>query len=59
MPSVSRKQAILMAAAAHTKGGFGGVPQSVGREFNRKDKATGILRGQRKKRLRGVLSRGS
>ena len=62
MPSVSRKQARLMAAAAHTKGGFGGVPQSVGREFNRADKGTGILRKGGKKRrlrsgLRGVLSR--
>jgi len=26
-----------MAAAAHTKGGFGGVPQSVGKEFNAAD----------------------
>jgi hypothetical protein len=26
-----------MAAAAHTKGGFGGVPQKVGREFNKAD----------------------
>ena len=58
MPSVSRKQARLMAAAAHTKGGFGGVPQAVGREFNQADKGTGILRKGRKKRnLRGVLSR--
>jgi hypothetical protein len=27
-----------MEAAAHTKGGFGGVPQSVGREFADADK---------------------
>jgi hypothetical protein len=27
-----------MAAAAHTKGGYGGVPQSVGKEFNQADK---------------------
>jgi hypothetical protein len=27
-----------MAAAAHTRGGYGGVPQSVGREFNQADK---------------------
>lgn len=26
-----------MAAAAHTKGGYGGVPQSVGKEFNEAD----------------------
>jgi hypothetical protein len=37
MPSVSKAQARLMAAAAHTKGGYGGVPQSVGREFNQAD----------------------
>jgi hypothetical protein len=33
-----------MAAAAHTPGGYGGVPQSVGREFNRADAGSGILR---------------
>jgi hypothetical protein len=44
MPSVSKKQAKLMAAAAHTKGGYGGVPQKVGKEFNQADKGTGILR---------------
>ena len=27
-----------MEAAAHTKGGFGGVPQKVGKEFVRADK---------------------
>jgi hypothetical protein len=37
MPSVSQAQSRLMAAAAHTKGGYGGVPQSVGREFNAAD----------------------
>lgn len=43
MPSKSPKQARLMAAAAHTKGGYGGVPQSVGKEFNKADAGTGIL----------------
>lgn len=38
MPSKSPAQKRLMAAAAHTKGGFGGVPQSVGKEFNQADK---------------------
>lgn len=33
MPSKSKAQQRLMAAAAHTKGGYGGVPQSVGKEF--------------------------
>jgi hypothetical protein len=32
-----------MAAAAHTKGGYGGVPQSVGREFNSADRGTVML----------------
>ena len=44
MPSKSPAQARLMAAAAHTKGGYGGVPQSVGREFNQADKGTSIFR---------------
>lgn len=38
-----------MAAAAHHKGGFGGVPQSVGKDFNEADAGTGILSKKRKK----------
>ena len=38
VPSKSPAQARLMAAAAHTAGGYGGVPQAVGEEFNRADK---------------------
>jgi len=38
MPSKSPEQAKLMRAAAHTPGGYGGVPQSVGKEFNAADK---------------------
>ena len=38
MPSKSPAQRRLMQAAAHTKGGFGGVPQSVGKEFAAADK---------------------
>lgn len=38
MPSKSPAQARLMAAAAHTPGGYGGVPQKVGKEFNAADK---------------------
>ena len=37
MPSVSTKQAKLMAIAAHTPGGYGGVPQKVGEEFHEAD----------------------
>ena len=38
MPSKSPAQHRLMQAAAHTKGGFGGVPQKVGKEFVNADK---------------------
>jgi hypothetical protein len=38
MPSKSPAQHRLMEAAAHTKGGFGGVPQKVGKEFVQADK---------------------
>jgi hypothetical protein len=38
MPSKSLAQHRLMEAAAHTKGGFGGVPQSVGKDFVNADK---------------------
>ena len=37
MPSKTPAQHRLMEAAAHTKGGFGGVPQKVGKEFVRAD----------------------
>lgn len=33
MPTKSPAQEKLMQAAAHTKGRYGGVPQSVGKEF--------------------------
>ncbi len=39
MPSVSAKQAKLMRIAAHTEGGYRGVPQSVGKEFYSADQA--------------------
>ena len=56
MPSVSQSQSRLMAAAAHTPGGYGGVPQSVGREFNEAD--TGKKRSKLPQRVRksGVIS---
>ena len=44
MPSRSKSQKRLMQAAAHTKGGFGGVPQSVGKEFAAADKKAGKKR---------------
>ena len=39
MPSTSPKQHKLMEIAAHTPGGYGGVPQSVGKDFAAADKA--------------------
>ena len=39
VPTVSPAQHRLMEAAAHTPGGYGGVPQSVGKEFVEKDSA--------------------
>lgn len=39
MPAVSPAQKRLMAAAAHTEGGYGGVSQAVGREFTGADEA--------------------
>lgn len=38
MPSVSPAQRKLMAIAAHTPGGYGGVPQAVGQEFHAADR---------------------
>ena len=42
MPSQSAPQQRLMRAAAHTPGGYGGVPQSVGRDFVDADKKQGV-----------------
>ena len=38
MPSTSPAQRKLMAIAAHTPGGYGGVPQAVGQEFHNADR---------------------
>jgi len=50
MPSVSKKQARFMAAAAHDPGfaKSAGIPQGVAKEFNQSDAGTGILRGKRR-----------
>ena len=45
MPSKSAKQHRLMEAAAHTKGGFGGVSQKVGKEFAKADKGKEFKEG--------------
>ena len=39
MPTKSPAQERLMQAAAHTPGGYGGVPQAVGKEFTQADEA--------------------
>jgi len=51
MPSKSPAQARLMRAAAHTKGGYGGVPQSVGRKFVEADKRKTIAGKHKKSRV--------
>ncbi len=45
MPSKSPAQHRLMEAAAHTKGGYGGVPQKVGKEFANADKGKSFKAG--------------
>ena len=45
MPSKSSAQHRLMQAAAHTKGGFGGVPQKVGKEFVKADEGKKFKKG--------------
>lgn len=45
MPSKSPAQHKLMEAAAHTKGGFGGVPQKVGKEFAKADAGKNMKEG--------------
>lgn len=52
MPSKSPAQARLMAAVAHSKkfSNKVGIPQKVGKEFNKADTGTGILKKMRKKR---------
>jgi len=42
MPSVSKSQSRLMHAAANKPGGFGGVPQNVGKEFAQADKGKSL-----------------
>lgn len=44
MPSKSKSQQRLMRAAAHTKGGYGGVPQSVGKDYVAADQKRGPKR---------------
>jgi hypothetical protein len=48
MPSKTKKQARFMAACAHNAGYSSCPPAKVAREFNKADKAIGILKGKRK-----------
>jgi hypothetical protein len=56
MPSVSKSQQNLMRAAAHTPGGYGGVPASVGKDFVAADKKAG-KRKLPKRKARGLINR--
>jgi hypothetical protein len=49
MPTKSPAQKRLMQAAAHTPGGYGGVPQSVGKKMIQHDRRghNGSTRGRR------------
>jgi hypothetical protein len=51
MPSASKKQHRLMEAAAHTRGGYGGVPQKVGQDFVAADKAAGKFKAKGKPKM--------
>lgn len=58
MPSKSPAQHRLMEAAAHTKGGFGGVPQSVGKDFVAADRGGAHGRKLREQGRREAAKRG-
>lgn len=49
MPSANAAQRKLMNIAAHTPGGYGGVPQKVGADFHAADKAAGYFKKKRTK----------
>jgi hypothetical protein len=46
MTSKSTAQHKLMQIAAHTPGGYGGVPQSVGQDYAAADKKEGKYQGK-------------
>lgn len=59
MPSVSKPQARLMAAVAHNPG-FAkkvGIPQSVGREFNKADKGRTFAKGGEMKESKAMMQK--
>ena len=53
MPSKSPEQAKLMRIAAHTKGGYGGVPQNVGKEFEAADEAKSVKKKSTSEKMYG------
>ncbi len=55
MPSKTPAQEKLMNIAAHTPGGYGGVPQSVGKEFHDADKAKHGGKPPKKKKSHQIL----
>lgn len=59
MPSKSKPQQRLMRAAAHTKGGYGGVPQKVGKEFVAADKRKAAAKGEASKADKAADKRGA
>lgn len=59
MVDKSQSQRNLMAAAAHTRGGFGGVPQKVGRDFIDADAAQGNKFSSAKKKSKAERRYGS
>lgn len=58
MPSVTEKQHKLMEIAAHTKGGYGGIPQSVGKDFAKADDKAGITKTHNGKPIKRKIARG-
>lgn len=58
MPPVSEAQRRLMQAAAHTKGGIGGVSQKVGKEFANADKGGKLPQHKSQSKPQGKGKRG-
>lgn len=55
MPSKTPAQAKLMRIAAHTKGGYGGVPQKVGKDFEVADE---VMAGGKKSKVEKRYGKG-
>lgn len=55
MPSKSKSQHKLMETAAHTKGGYDGVPQKVGKDFVAADKSDGKFQGKKRDGVKSAV----